>query len=362
MRKAAFLVAMVVGLGAFAAEMRLNPLFSDNMVLAAGKPIRVFGSGDGEAIVRLDGREACTQSTNGSWIIEMPGIIERGKAYEMEIVLNGKSRTVYNVRIGEVWFMSGQSNIQFKLKDESGYPGNAADDADIIYFNCKRPGSPDRFGPKNGWVVAAKDRVGDWSAVGWLFARERKIRSGLPIGIVCCCQGASTVQAWLPNAVASENRYQIPRAEMHADHFSPKYHWNRPFGQLYESMFRSVVPYSFSGVIWYQGESNTGKGEYRVYPDLLEHLIDIWRSDLRDPVLPFTLVKIADFDLRADDGWRNIQNAIDSLPTHCKGVRVVPSHVLPSETGLIHPPTKCGLARALAVWDLPGSGSSRKCK
>ena len=331
-----------------AKEMQLNPLFSDNMVLAAGKPIRVFGSGDGEAIVRIDGREVCVQSTNGSWLVEMPGIQNEGKAYEMEVSLNGKSRTIRNVRIGEVWLMSGQSNMQFKLKDESGYPGNAADDADIAYFNCKRPGSPDRFGPKDGWVVAAKDRVGDWSALGWLFARERKTRSRLPVGIVCCCQGASTVQAWLPNTVASENRYQTPRVEMHTDHFSSKYHWNKPFGQLYEKMFRTIVPYSFSGVIWYQGESNTGKGEYKTYPDLLERMIGIWRSDLCDSVLPFTLVRIADFDSRADDGWRSIQRAIDSMPMRCKGVRVVSNVVIPSETREIHPPTKSGLAHAMS--------------
>lgn len=349
MKKTVFPLAVLVAFGSFAAEMHLNPLFSDNMVFAARKPIRVFGSGDGEAVVRIDGREASVQSTNGSWVVELPGILEVGRNYELETVLNGKSRTIRNVRIGEVWLMSGQSNMQFKLKDELGYPENAADDADIAYFNCKRPGSPDRFGPKDGWVVAAKDRVGDWSAVGWLFARERSRRSGLPVGIVCCCQGASTVQAWLPNAVAAESRYQVPRAEMHADHFSPKYHWNRPFGQLYETMFQTVVPYSFSGVIWYQGESNTGRGEYKTYPDLLERMIGIWRNDLRDPVLHFTVVRIADFDSRADDGWWNIQKAIDSMPTRCKGVRVVPSHVRPTETREIHPPTKSVLARALAV-------------
>jgi len=348
MKKVAFLSVTLGVLGVFAAEMRLNPLFSDNMVFAAGKPMRVFGNGDGEAAVRIGEREVRAQSVNSSWVVELPWLFEVGKTYELEVVLNGRARTIHNVRIGEVWLMSGQSNMQFKLKEESGYPGNAADDADIAYFNCKRPGGSDRFGPKDGWVVATKDIVGDWSALGWLFARERRKRSAMPVGIVCCCQGASTIQAWLPDAVALESRYQVPRAEMHADHFSAKYHWNKPFGQLYATMFQTLVPYSFSGVVWYQGESNTGKGEYKIYPELLERMIDIWRSDLRDPVLNFTVVRIADFDFRADDGWRNIQKAIDSMPMRSKGIRVVSSHVLPAETNEIHPPTKSRLARALA--------------
>lgn len=361
MRSAALLSATLVAFGAFAEEMRLNPLFSDNMVFVAGKPLRVFGNGDGDAVVRIGGREARAQSADGSWVVELPGTLNAGKAYVLEVVLNGKPRTLHSVRMGEVWLMSGQSNMQFKLKEESGYPGNAADDSDIACFNCKRPGSPDRFGPQDGWVAATKDRVGDWSAIGWLFARERKRMSGLPIGIVCCCQGASTIQAWLPNAVASDDRYQTPSLGMHADHFSLKYHWNRPFGQLYETMFRTVVPYSFSGVVWYQGESNTGSGEATTYGELLRELVQTWRRDLQDFNLPFLIIQIADYDQRRDKAWKALQDmqagAAEAIPC---AKHVCSADVC--ESADIHPRGKTRLARRLALRATEGlscSGSRR---
>ena len=120
MKKVAFLSVTLGVLGVFAAEMRLNPLFSDNMVFAAGKPMRVFGNGDGEAAVRIGEREVRAQSVNSSWVVELPWLFEVGKTYELEVVLNGRARTIHNVRIGEVWLMSGQSNMQFKLKEECG--------------------------------------------------------------------------------------------------------------------------------------------------------------------------------------------------------------------------------------------------
>ena len=117
MKGAALLSATLLVLGAFAEEMLLNPLFSDNMVFAAGKPLRVFGNGDGDAVVRIGGREARAQSADGSWVAELPGTLNVGKAYVLEVVLNGKLRTLHNVRMGEVWLMSGQSNMQFKLSE-----------------------------------------------------------------------------------------------------------------------------------------------------------------------------------------------------------------------------------------------------
>ena len=84
----------------------------------------------------------------------------------------------------------------------------------------------------------------------------------------------------------TESRHVLPGEELHTDHFKPAYFWNRP-GCFYVEMFRTLTPFSFTGVVWYQGESNTGRGEYKVYPDLLTRLIDIWREDLRSPDLPF---------------------------------------------------------------------------
>ena len=105
------------------------------------------------------------------------------------------------------------------------------------------------------------------------------------------------------------------------------------------------------GVVWYQGESNSGKGEYKVYAGLVAELITQWRKDLLDERLPFAVVQIADLDVRRDDAWRGIQNAQLRIPPLCPNVTTIKCADI-CETNTIHPPTKEPLARRLVDWAL----------
>ena len=64
--------------------MKLNPLFTNNMVLAAGKPIRVFGEGNGKVEVTFCGNTAASNAKDSKWLVELPSM-EYGGPYEMEI-------------------------------------------------------------------------------------------------------------------------------------------------------------------------------------------------------------------------------------------------------------------------------------
>jgi sialate O-acetylesterase len=107
-----------------------------------------------------------------------------------------------------------------------------------------------------------------------------------------------------------------------------------------------VVPYSVGRVIWYQGESNTGSGEWKHYTKLLAELIACWRIDFEDLSLPFTVVQIADWDVRNDDAWRGIQRAQEQIVDFVDDVTVIRSADL-CEHDDIHPPTKIHLANRI---------------
>ncbi len=62
---------------------------------------------------------------------------------------------------------------------------------------------------------------------------------------------------------------------------------------LYNTMVAPAIPYNIKGMIWYQGESNTGKPfEYR---KLLPALINDWRNKWKNPLLPFLYVQLPGF-------------------------------------------------------------------
>jgi sialate O-acetylesterase len=80
---------------------------------------------------------------------------------------------------------------------------------------------------------------------------------------------------------------------------------------LYNAMHYPLAPYALSGMVWYQGESNTGDG--LAYERYLTHLITGWRQLWRSPDMPFVVVQLANFmdpsDRPQNTGWSQVREA-----------------------------------------------------
>ena len=80
---------------------------------------------------------------------------------------------------------------------------------------------------------------------------------------------------------------------------------------LYNAMHYPLAPYALSGMVWYQGESNTDAG-YR-YEQYLNELITGWRQLWKTPNLPFVVVQLANFmdpsDKPQDTGWSQVRES-----------------------------------------------------
>ena len=69
---------------------------------------------------------------------------------------------------------------------------------------------------------------------------------------------------------------------------------------LYNAVVYPLAPFAISGVVWYQGESNTGRPQ--PYANLLRKLIGNWRTLWHAPRLPFCIVQLANHDGRQQTG------------------------------------------------------------
>ena len=69
---------------------------------------------------------------------------------------------------------------------------------------------------------------------------------------------------------------------------------------LYNAVLHPLAPYALSGVVWYQGESNTGNPA--PYADYLKKLMGCWRDRWQDPQMPFVIVQLANYDGRQQTG------------------------------------------------------------
>ena len=69
---------------------------------------------------------------------------------------------------------------------------------------------------------------------------------------------------------------------------------------LYNAVLYPLAPYALSGIVWYQGESNTGNPA--PYEGYLRTLMSSWRALWQDPTLPFCIVQLANYDGRQQTG------------------------------------------------------------
>jgi sialate O-acetylesterase len=172
---------------------------------------------------------------------------------------------------------------------------------------------------KGDWKVCSPATVDTFSAVAFYFAKQVHLATGYPVGIINSTWGGTAIESWTKKEVLTEDREfkltvekydslvkDYPKASENfkalmdtwqQDSSKPKPVQpvkpnpdKAPF-RLYNAMIAPLVPYTLKGVIWYQGESNAGNAVQ--YKRLFPAMINNWRSDFKNPNLPFYFVQIS---------------------------------------------------------------------
>ena len=179
-------------------------IFTDHMLLQRGKPIAVFGTGTpGETVTVSVPERRCTVSgavdADGSWCVTLPPM-PGGTGCTMTV----NEQTFTDVAFGEVWLTGGQSNMEFMLKDAKNGAAELAQcaDSNVRYFSVPRNTFRDdaykAAMDAAHWELPSTETSGTWSAAGYLAAKELAQTLGVPVGIIGCNFGGSSVSCWLP--------------------------------------------------------------------------------------------------------------------------------------------------------------------
>ncbi|MBO4934428.1 MAG: hypothetical protein J5441_04570 [Clostridia bacterium] len=322
--------------------MKLAEIFCDGMVLQRDREIRVFGSGKGEGKVDFLGRET-RFTADGGFVVTLPAA-SAGGPYEMRVTLGGEEAVIRDILVGDVYLASGQSNMALLL-GEIGQEAYAETDA-VRYF--KEPHFPDdNLNPWldfKGWEKCGKEASKGFSAVAYYFAAKLNAETGVPVGIVCSSIGASTVDAWTSPEVVNTPEYQALVAVRHNDFFEYKFNQNC---WLYRHKLQPLIPYSFAGALWYQGESDRRVEEARNYDKMLAALINDWRGRFGYE-LPFYCVQIMPFnEPESEPAWAVIREGIEKASKSLDKTYMV-TLFNTGEADNIHPTKKRGVGEALA--------------
>ena len=126
------------------AAIKPAALFSDNMVLQQGQKVPVWGTADNgqEVTVKIQDQSATAKAEGGKWRVTLDSL-KSGGPYEMTIGSGDAKITLKNILVGEVWIASGQSNMQWPVKQSADPDKTIAESANpmIRLFNVPREAS-----------------------------------------------------------------------------------------------------------------------------------------------------------------------------------------------------------------------------
>ncbi len=277
---------------------------------------------------------------------------------------DGQRTTLEDVMAGEVWFCSGQSNMDMPVGSygkvlnweqevaEANHPR-------IRLFKCRRalahePQTKVPKGSTKGWAVCAPKYVEEFSAVAYFFAREVSQRLDVPVGVVSCAMGATPIESYMsPESLQGipgiEERYtQVPDSDD-----------NYP-SVLYNGMVAPFLTMPVRGILWYQGCHNVARAKQ--YESLMQAMIHDWRKRFnqeatiepftrKETPLPFYLVELANFQERKpvqlESAWAALREA-QHKATQIEGTGIAVNIDL-GEADNIHPKNKQALAHRLAL-------------
>lgn len=323
------------------ANIHLPAIFADGMVLQRNAEVTIWGNADPREEITLkadflDKEYKVKTANNASFKITFKTPKEGGP---YTISLKGYNEvSLKNVMLGEVWLMSGQSNMEMSaawgIKDgdvemaKANYPN-------IRFFTARK--SAAEFPQKDiigNWAICTPENAKHFSAVGYFFAQRLHQELGnVPIGIITSAWGGSAAELWTPQYVFDE-KPELKDGFKNLQSNENEYYPTKT-SVAYNAMIAPINEYKIAGAAWYQGETNTGNASS--YESLLSSMITAWRKE-KGYEFPFYIIQLASYK-----GWgdataqiKNIQRKVaQSVPQ--SGLVVISDYSMLDD---IHPKDK----------------------
>ena len=192
-------------------QLKLPEIFSDGMVLQRDTTVAIWGQSKPNKLVTITSswgyNVSTTSDENGKWQTVVKTKNDPGP-YSLKVKSGIKSIDIKDILMGEVWLASGQSNMEMTFDyccnttDSSKEEISTANYPDIRMFKVKKNLSIKPLETvKGSWEPAVGERITDFSAAGYFFAKKLHENLNVPIGIIHSSWGGSRIEAWTSSDV-----------------------------------------------------------------------------------------------------------------------------------------------------------------
>ena len=304
MKRIILLALSIILSGSVQAKVILPPVMGDNMVLQQQTAAAIFGKASpGKKVTVKTSWNKKTVSTvadsaTGKWLVRVQ-TPSAGGPYEITIS-DGEKTVLHDVLIGEVWFASGQSNMEMPVKGYASQPAKggtqfivgAKESRPIRICKIeKRSSETVQDSCAGSWLKHTPNTVARTSATAYFFADALQNALDVPVGIIVSSWGGSSIEAWIKRGVFEK---EYPDVDLgHLDGRNPVKRKHQDPCLLYNGQVAPLIPFTFKGIIWYQGEANRKRPD--AYVNLQRSYVNMMRNDFQVPDAPFYCVQIAPY-------------------------------------------------------------------
>lgn len=307
---ALFLLSSVIIPGKSFAQLQTARIFINGMVLQRDADIPVWGVANPEDTVIVTVSESSDTTfadESGNWMAVLDPL-PAGGPYQMIISNGDQTLTRSNVYIGDVFLAIGQSNMEMTLSQADGGAAEAAsaNNETIRQFKIPKaiatePASDIPSG--SSWTPATSSYAGNFTALGYYFARDLQAEIGVPVGLINASYGGARIEAYMSDEMLGFDETWITLANGENE---------RQPTLIYNAMIHPILQVPLKGMLWYQGESNADNMEDALaYGDLFQRMINAYRDLWNMPELPFCWVQLPGYGTPADE---NSPAAWDAWP------------------------------------------------
>jgi len=331
------------------AQLTLPKVLSSHMVVERDMPVHVWGMAAPSEAVEVSFRGQTLSTTAGPlgrWSLYLsPGVA--GGPFELAVKATPSSGdpqtvTLSDVLVGDVWLASGQSNMEFAMRQAAtanqDLPHAGIPDIRLLMVNKKASEYPLDDIDSPGWTASSPETARDFSAVAWYFAREIHHDQQVPVGVIDSTWGGTVADTWTREAALGADASLAPifvswgqMTERESDAFihdkdeqrqraeakatgkpEPQFPWHPQLlswgpGMLWNGMIAPLTPFPIRGVIWYQGESNSALARAPLYNRVFSTMITDWRHQWAEGDFPFLFVQISNFKSNDTEDWAELR-------------------------------------------------------
>jgi sialate O-acetylesterase len=183
-------------------------LIGDNMLLQQKTVAKIWGKANSGQKIKVSASWNADAKTvageDGKWSANI-STPEAGGPYTLTITASDTIIKINNVLIGEVWFCSGQSNMEMPM---AGWPPNdtimhsagviaSSSIPEIRLFNVEKRIAGEPLEECTGkWEICTPETVKQFSATAFFFGRKLHSELKIPVGLIESAWGGTPSESW----------------------------------------------------------------------------------------------------------------------------------------------------------------------